>query len=181
MLSINTRAMADRIVLLIGLGFAVFSLGARAQSGSSPAQGQSPPSQQQPAQKPKKIWTNDDFDSAQNAPKTSADGLEAGANSASKQQTGKSASKTKDAHWYKQQLARLNAQLADTDRQLAIYVAAKNGENVPNSGVPIYRAKRGDIDAQIALLQKRHNDLTKQLDDLEDEARHKGIAPGDLR
>lgn len=94
---------------------------------------------------------------------------------------GKSASNSrKDARWYRDQIAKLEGKLPAIDEQIENYRAALKGEEVKSAGGNGY-LRRADWQAEMENLEKKRADISKQISDLEDRARHNGIQPGDLR
>jgi hypothetical protein len=159
-----------------------------AQDGgqTAPAQSSPPPSSQSPSAQsspgknpgPVKIWTNDDLPTAgepalrAKAPKkNSRAGPDAG-----------QAADPKYAAGIKKQLDTLQAQLEDTDKQLAGLKSFRDGENVTTPGVELRKGiNRTPVDQQITALEIKKKQLQEKISDLLDEARKKGVEPGQLR
>ncbi len=82
--------------------------------------------------------------------------------------------------YYRNQINSLKAKIADIDRKLDNYEALAHGEapgqGEKQTGVRITDS-RADIQALVAQKQK----LQAQISDLEDQARHAGVEPGQLR
>jgi hypothetical protein len=120
---------------------------------------------------PKKVWTNDDF--GPNA-----------ANSAKKPKPAKPEAKPvkgKNAASYRAQIQKLNSQIADLDKQIATYQAALNGEPSANAALQQYHMRAADWRAEIEKLTQQKQDLYAKITAVEDQARHDGIEPGELR
>jgi hypothetical protein len=123
-----------------------------------------------------KVWTNDDLPTT-TEPAARSNGQKKG----SKQDTttGQDSSYTANV---KKQLDKLQEQLADTDKQLSGLKSFRNGENVSTAGVDIHQGiNRMPVDQQIASLEAKKKKLQVKIDDLLDEARKKGVEPGQLR
>ena len=121
---------------------------------------------------PKKVWTNDDFgahaaNSASKKPKP--------ANPEAKPAKGKSGA------YYRSQIQKLNSQIADLDTKIATYRAALNGEAQANAALQQYHMRAADWPAEIANLTQQKQDLQAKITAIEDQARHDGIEPGELR
>ena len=80
-------------------------------------------------------------------------------------------------------LQRLQKQLDDTNKQLASFKQFQDGDSsVDGAGRTWNKAySRMPPDEQIAALEQKRKKLESQIDDLFDEARKKGIEPGQLR
>ncbi|HTT33140.1 MAG TPA: hypothetical protein VMH48_06030 [Methylomirabilota bacterium] len=128
------------------------------------------------AQKPKKVWTNDDVKAAgpvsvvgdsKNKPKTPAP---------------KKASDSYVAS-VRRQLEKLQKQIADIDKQLTDLKNFSEGDPSNNaSGIKLNKNySREPIEVQMRALQDQKKDLQAQIDGLLDESRKKGVEPGQLR
>ena len=151
------------------------------------AQSPDPPSSQSASQsqdssasadpkKPKKVWTNDDVKNAgtisvvgdpkskpkASAPKTVSDSYVASV---------------------RKQLEKLQKQIDDIDKQLVDLKNFSEGDSSNNaSGIKLNKSyNREPIEVQIRALQDQKKDLVAQIDALLDEARKKGVEPGQLR
>jgi uncharacterized protein (UPF0335 family) len=122
----------------------------------------------------KKVWTNDDLPSAK--PST---------NDKRKQDTGSSSSQTADAatvERIRKNLQKLQGQLEDVNKKLKSYQDFQNGESVSTGAREMDKGvNHVPVDQQILQLQEKKKDLEAQISDLYDEARKKGIDPGQLR
>jgi hypothetical protein len=149
-----------------------------AASATSPAQ---PPDASAPAsadvKKTKKVWTNDDVNGLHGP-------VSVVGNSKSQ---GKSSSGAKADPQYiantRKELAKLQLQLDDTDKQLSDLKDFTEGKAPATSGG--YQINKGynrePVDQQITGLQDKKKQLQDKIDALFDEARKKGVQPGDLR
>jgi uncharacterized protein YukE len=82
----------------------------------------------------------------------------------------------------RQNLEKLQKQLADVNKQLATYKQFLDGEAVSQGARDMSRGySRTPVDQQMAKLQEKKKDLQEQIDALIDEARKKGVEPGQLR
>jgi hypothetical protein len=82
----------------------------------------------------------------------------------------------------KKSLQKLQGQLDDVNAKLASYKQFQDGEAVSTGERDMSKGySRTPIDQQMIQLQNKKKDLTTQIGDLVDEARKKGIDPGQLR
>jgi hypothetical protein len=129
------------------------------------------------AKKPKKVWTNDDVYSLSGPVSVVGNSKNAG----------KAGSDAKADPQYiantRKQLEKLQSQLDDTDKQLADLKDFSDGKGATTSGG--YEFTKGynrvPVDQQITSLEAKKNQLQGKIDALLDEARKKGVEPGDLR
>jgi hypothetical protein len=138
-----------------------------------------PPADSKPAAKapaPKKVWTNEDMGNL------TGPTYEAKPNQNSRQNSYRpqSYSGSANADYYRNQINALKSKIADIDAKLDNYEALAHGEapgqGEKQTGVRITDS-RYDIQALVAQKQK----LQSQISDLEDQARHAGVEPGQLR
>jgi hypothetical protein len=161
------------------------------QDAGAPAQPQNatPPSQeaakpQDPSQasdtkKPKKVWTNENLSGANGSVSVVGD-----PRNLPKNKPG--ANKPADAQYaasVKKQLEKLQAQIDDIDKQLADFKRFNSGEPSPTSGsVQLHKGySRDPVDAQMKALETKKKDLQAKMDALLDDARKRGVEPGQLR
>jgi hypothetical protein len=143
---------------------------------SSQAQGETkPPDPKQP----KKTWTNENLSDAKGAVSVVGDSK---AGSKSKAHPAKPA----DAQYVasvRKQLEKLNAQMSGADKQIADLTNFSKGEpSASASGIKLGKGyNREPIEVQIRALQEKKKDLQSKMDALLDEARKKGVEPGQLR
>lgn len=127
--------------------------------------------------KPKKVWTNDNVGSVNGTISVVGD---------SKSQ-GKTAADSKADSQYiattRKQLEKLQSQLDDTNKQLVDLTDFSSGKTgVTSGGYEINKGyNRVPVDQQISNLQAKKTQLEGKIDALLDEARKKGVEPGDLR
>jgi hypothetical protein len=167
----------------------VRALSSSPQSGAATQSQPAPPSSQASAAAPapsetpprKKVWTNDDLAPSRGA---SASSSARSANSpASDSGTAASEPRSRqgDARWYHEQIAKLKAQIPPLDDKIAPLRAGLKGDDVGSAARPANGGvRRGDWQQQLADLEKKRQDILGRIDALEDEARHKGIAPSEL-
>lgn len=129
------------------------------------------------AKKPKKVLTNEDLSKsngkisvvgdAKGQPKTAAP----------------SAATPQYIASVRQQLEKLQTQIDDINKQLTDLKNVSDGEPSANaSGVQLDTSlQRAPVEVRIRSLQNKKKDLQSKLDALLDEARRKGVEPGDLR
>ena len=164
---------------ILALFFAAFpAIGQSTGAGSS--QPVSPPqdsSASAESKKAKRVWTNE------NVPKsTDAVSVVGGGKEKSKS----AVSKRADAQYVasvRKQLEKLQKQVEDVDKQLADLKNFKEGKpSTTASGVKLdKRYEREPIEVQIRALQDQKKDLQSKMDALLNEARKKGVEPGELR
>ena len=83
----------------------------------------------------------------------------------------------------RKELAKLQSQLEDTDKQLADLKSFSEGKApATSSGYQLNKGyNRVPVDQQITGLEDKRKQLEDKIDTLLDEARKKGVLPGDLR
>lgn len=153
-------------------------------AAQSPASGSSQPASQTKdsvappdAKKSKKVWTNENLSDANGSVSVVGD---------AKNKPKAEGTKTANAQYIasvRKQLEKLQQQLNDVDKQLADLKNFSNGEpSTSASGVKLdKRFEREPIEVQIRALQNKKKDLESRIDALFDEARKKGVEPGQLR
>jgi hypothetical protein len=178
--------------VLAGIVLLVTSVSCAAQSsgsGSSPASqepvsaqspAQTPPSNATPlsdAKKPKKIWTNENVSGASGTVSVVGDSR----NPKYKVTPDKPADPQVVAR-IRKDLDKLNEQMTDVDNKLAVYKDFQNGEAVSTNVRQLDKGVgRIPIDQQISALQEKKKQIQGKIDALLDEAREKGVLPGQLR
>ena len=165
-----------KIVLL----FSAAWLCATASLAQQPAENTQPTdastTKDSPDAKTKKVWTEEDLhklggvsvigDSKYGAKGKSSNGGN---------------SKDSKAASYKQQLAKLQAQLDDTDKKLA-ELQKFNGDNSSDTAIRLnHHLDRTSIAEQIEHLQTKKKQISEQIQNIYDQARRNGIEPGALR
>src|SRR5579863_3444102 len=124
--------------------------------------------------KPKKIWTNDDVAAAGSSGSPAVK---------SKNDNGSgSDANVKLARQLRDRLDKLEAQLRDTEKQLADLKNFEAGEGSGTAGRQLHKGYSMEpVPDQIAKLQTKRQHLQEQINEVNDEARKKGILPGQLR
>jgi|SRR6266480_5783367 len=145
-----------------------------------------PPASQPPnstassdAKKPKKVWTNEDISKSTNGVSVVGDAKD-------KDKPKPVAPRTANAQYVasiRKQLEKLQKKLEDVDKQITDLKNFKAGEpSTRASGIELdKRYQREPIEVQIRALQNKKKDLQSKIDALYDEARKKGVEPGELR
>jgi len=144
--------------------------------GQSPSTAAPPQSANNPAPiPPKKAWTNDDL--------AGASGKATAASDKSNQKY--PLSKAPDpatVDRIRKSLEKLEGQVEDVDKQMAIYKDFLKGEPVSTDNYDVNKGfSRIPVEQQMLALEKKKKDLESQIDALDEEARKKGIDPGLLR
>jgi hypothetical protein len=129
------------------------------------------------AKKTKKVWTNEDVNGL-----TGPISVVGNSKNLGKTNTGAKADPQYIANT-KKELAKLRSQLDDADKQLADLKDFSEGKAATtSSGYQINKGyNREPVDQQITGLQDKKKQLQDKIDTLLDEARKKGVQPGDLR
>jgi hypothetical protein len=129
--------------------------------------------------KAKKVWTNEDVGGL-NGP------VSVVGNSKNPGKGGSGAGSKADGQYIantKKELAKLQSQLDDTEKQLVALQEFSEGK-APSTptGYPINKGyNRVPVDQQITNLQDKKKQLQAKIDTLLDEVRKKGVEPGQLR
>ncbi len=159
--------------------FAALSATAQTQDTSlttPPAQSQDsvPPAD---TPKPKKVWTNYNVSGAKGAVSVVGD-----PSSKPKPAPPKPAN-AQYAASVRKQIEKLQAQIDDIDKQLVDLKNFSEGEpSTSASGIKLDKSyEREPIEVQMRALQNKKKDLQSKIDALLDEARKKGVEPGQLR
>jgi hypothetical protein len=159
--------------------FAALSVAAQSQDSSAPPPQSTSPDSTAPAntKKPRKVWTNEDIAHTGGAVSVVGD---------PKNKPKPTASKPANAQYaasVRQQLEKLQGQIADIDKQLVDLKNFNSGEPSTNaSGVQLNKSyQREPIEVQMRALQDKKKDLESKVDVLLDEARKKGVDSSQLR
>jgi ribosomal protein L18 len=130
------------------------------------------------AKKTKKVWTNDDVNGLSGP-------VSVVGNSKTPGKTGGAGTKADPQYIAntRKELAKLQSQMDDTNKQLADLTDFSAGKAAAtSSGYQINKGyNREPVDQQITGLQAKKKELQGKIDALVDEARKKGVEPGDLR
>jgi len=148
-----------------------------AASPAQPADGSAPVPPADP-KKAKRVWTNDDVNGLSGPVSVVGNSKNPGKAGAG--------GKTADGQYItntKKELAKLQTQLDDTDKQLADLKDFSQGKApATSSGYTINKGyNRMPVDQQITSLEAKRLGLQDKISALLDEARKKGVEPGDLR
>jgi len=148
------------------------------RSGQSASNNSAQQSSDKPApDAPKKVWTNENLSEANGRVSVVGDKRNA--------KYPLTPSKTADAATVariRKNLQKLQGQVEDIKKQLASYKEFKEGEAVSTSGYQVDKGYgRIPVEQQMVMLEKKKKDLETQIDEQLDEARKKGIDPGQLR
>ena len=83
----------------------------------------------------------------------------------------------------RKQLERLNAQMAEADKQIQDLTSFSKGESRTSAGgIKLGKGyNREPVEVQIHALQAKKKDFQSKMDALLDEARKRGVEPGQLR
>jgi len=171
-----------RWLLTLFLLLGSLALPSAAQTNDASSSGQSPnnATATEPAKDPvpsatKKVWTNENLSDA--SKKISVVGTKGD----QKYPLTKPADPA-TVERIRKNLEKLQKQVDDIKKQLATYKAFLEGEPVSGSGYQIDKGYgRIPVEQQVLMLEKKKKDLESQIDEQLDEARKKGIDPGQLR
>jgi hypothetical protein len=127
--------------------------------------------------KPKKVWTNEEVTGMSSTISVVGDAH----NSKTKNSVKSPADPQYAANVHKE-LQKLQGQMADADKELASLKNFSEGEPVATADREFHKSYNSQpIDQQITNLQIKKKDLQSKIDALLDEARKKGVEPGQLR
>jgi hypothetical protein len=91
-------------------------------------------------------------------------------------------SRFRDAKWYARQIQTLHDEIAKIDIDLRAFAEArKSGKGVTDAVALDQEPEGVNPEGQIDVLRKRRVELLRQIDALEEQARHNAIPPGDIR
>ena len=116
--------------------------------------------------KAKKVWTEEEISAVGGS--ISVVGDQHATNNSSRPPSSTSASDGRDKAYYRGQLAPLRQQIDDVEREIQEMKSAKG-------------TVRENIEAQVQIREARREKIQKQINEIEEDARRHGIAPGDLR
>ncbi len=116
--------------------------------------------------KPKKVWTEEEISAFGGS--ISVVGDQRPSNNSSRTTTSPSASDGRDAAYYRGRLAPLRQQIDDVDREIQELKSVKG-------------TVRENLEAQVQIREARREKIQKQINEIEEDARRHGIAPGQLR
>ena len=116
--------------------------------------------------KPKKVWTEEEISAVGGS--ISVVGDQQATNNSSGVPSSASASDGRDKGYYRGRLTPLRQQIEDLDREIQEMKSVKG-------------TVRENVETQVQLREARREKIQKQINDIEEDARRHGIAPGDLR
>jgi hypothetical protein len=145
-----------------------------AAPGAAAPSGDSKPPAKTPAAK--KVWTNDDMGNL------TGPTYDAKPNRGSRQNSYRpqSSSGSPNGAYYRNQINSLKSKIDDIDRKLDNYEALTHGE-APGQGEKQTGVRISDSRADVQDLIAQKQKLLAQISELEDQARHAGVEPGQLR
>ena len=125
--------------------------------------------------KPKKVWTNDDVAPA-------SPGVAVAAKAATSPTPSATGANAQFAAQLRGKLEKLQGQLKDADKQLDELKRFQAGELSGDAARQLHkRYSSAPIPEQIAKLEEKRNHLQDQIEAIYEQARKKGILPGQLR
>jgi hypothetical protein len=123
---------------------------------------------------PKKVWTNDDLPSSK--------GSQADKKNANFRTTPTQNVDPATVDRIRKSLEKLQTQLDEVNKKLKSYKEFQSGEPVSTDARELNKGiSRTPVDQQLTQLEDKKKQLETQISDLNDEARKKGIDPGQLR
>lgn len=155
------------------------SPGSSSPSPASPPQDANPPAE---SKKPKKVWTNENIADVNSDAKG---GVSVVGDSKPDIKTKSTSPKPAEAQYIatvRRQLQKLQQQMSEMEKQINDLTKFSKGEAAPTSGMQLHKSyKLEPVDAQIRALEEKRKHLQAQMDALLDDARKKGVEPGQLR
>lgn len=130
----------------------------------------------------KTLWTNDELQRLASRPVANAPESSTGDTSPSGTHVREHYSRQKDPKWYVRQLHPLREELISTESELkALQQARKYGKGVTGAVALDQEPEGVNPEGQVEVLQQRRAQLLRKIDELEEQARHNEIVPGELR
>lgn len=173
-----SRSVSLAILFIL---FAPFSAAAQSPYATPPAPAAQSTDSTKPAddKKPKKVWTNENMPNTNGAVSVVGDPKNS---SKAKPNSGQTADGPYIAN-VRKQLEKLQSQMDETTKQIGDLTNFSKGESSSNaSGIQLdHKYAREPIEVQIRSLEDKKKDLQAKYDALLDEARKKGVEPGQLR
>jgi hypothetical protein len=145
-----------------------------AAPGAATTSGESKPPAKAPATK--KVWTNEDMGNLTGPTYDAKPNAGSRSNSYHPQST----SGSPNGAYYRNQINSLKSKIADIDTKLDNYEALAHGE-APGQGEKQTGVRITDSRADIQALVAQRQKLQAQISEVEDQARHAGVEPGQLR
>jgi hypothetical protein len=178
---LRSISVAGLVVLLSAAACPALSCdrGLQQDPASTSAQPQAKPSTAPIAAKnSKKVWTNENLADANGPVSVVGDPKNPGKSSLGSD----TPADPKYVASVRKQLDELQSQLADTDKQLNALKSFTEGEPSSSAGKQLNKSyNRTPVDQQIVALEEKKKQTQAKIDALVDEARKKGVEPGQLR
>jgi len=173
------RAVTLAVLIFFLAAFSAVAQNPTPAPGPAPAAQPADPAKPADDTKPKKVWTNENISGASGT--VSVVGNTKGNGKASS-----NPDKPADAQYIanaRKQLEKLQSQIDDTNKQISDLKNFSRGEpSASSSGIELdHKYAREPIELQIRSLEDKKKDLQDKMDALLDEARKKGVEPGQLR
>ncbi len=135
--------------------------------------------------KPKKVWTDDDISKVQGGISVVGDASSSNGSSEARQEesaNSSDAAQESQISNYREQLRQLQAQLDVTDKKIDDLRNFKAEDTSASGGInPNHGYTMTPVADQIKQLEQKKKQIQDQIDAVTDEARKKGIEPGQLR
>jgi hypothetical protein len=158
------------------------------QAAAKTADGKDQPANKDSAQdkkKPKKVWTEDDISKVGGTISVVGDSSSSGpakSPSQSNAASSDSSAQGNQVEYYRDQLRQLQAQLDATDKKIDELRNFKADNSSSSGGInPNHGYSMTPIPDQIKQLEEKKKQIQDKIDAVTDEARKKGIEPGQLR
>ncbi len=130
----------------------------------------------------KTVWTNDELQRLASRPVENGPGPSSPDTSSWGTSIREHYSQQKDPKWYGRQLQPLRDELSRTESELkALRQARKYGNGITGAVALDQEPEGVSPEGQVEVLQQRRAELLGRIDQLEEEARHNEIVPGELR
>ncbi|HYL45848.1 MAG TPA: hypothetical protein VEU52_02375 [Candidatus Limnocylindrales bacterium] len=188
--------MTRRIVLVLSFGLFGFVAAAASAHAQTPSSQPAPAAQSAPANSAsaqssgqdsttppapaKKVWTNEDMASPPGQPgiSTFKSADSKNANAAAKPHS----AHPHDPGWYRDQIAKLQAQIPPLDKQIAEIQAAIDGKPTGDTVQSTRPAgvKWDTWQHELAQAKQKRENILDKISALQDEARHNGVNPNQL-
>ena len=136
------------------------------------------------AQKPKKVWTNDDVGSLKGSVSTvgGKNKPQSQAEYGSDADEGEDDPHARRVQQYRDAIEQLRTQIEDADTRIAQLKNFKAENGSPSGGInPNHGYNTVPLEEQVKQLEVRKKELQAKIEDLENQARKEGIDPGELR
>ncbi|HUL33967.1 MAG TPA: hypothetical protein VL128_08795 [Candidatus Eisenbacteria bacterium] len=176
----NWRSMVCYLILAL----AGIPAAAQGQGTGAPVKSTTQPVAKTAPKKPTKVWTNEDLATIKGSvsvvgeKRSSQNRFEADDDPAEEDGD----SQASRVHYYRDAINQLNMQLGSADAKIAQLRAFKAENTSPGGGInPNHGYNMVPIEEQVKQLEEKKKLLQAKIDDLENQARKEGIAPGDLR